>query len=197
MKKVYVNCGGKLNSYNSKKEVMDFFEDCILMSEGSERDRYTTIYFSVKDNLNNNFRFFSDGTKYVYDSDIDPDVLNDNELHLLEKYYGLTKENLLKFKVNHILEQNAKRITDYDLSKYNDIDEMYKKSLSKQEETSFYYLDDNTITCIDTSAKGVDKYWIEDFLLKDYEYADKWLKGEIEYSAYLNDMNIKKEDYNI
>lgn len=52
MKKIYVNCGGELQVFDNKKQVMDFYEDCIMMSEGSERERYTEIYFSVKENLN-------------------------------------------------------------------------------------------------------------------------------------------------
>ena len=47
MSKIFVNCGGQLDVFNDKQEVMDFYEDCILMSEGSERERYTNIYFGV------------------------------------------------------------------------------------------------------------------------------------------------------
>ena len=40
MNKIFVNCGGSLYQYDSKKDVMDFFEDCIYGSEGSERESY-------------------------------------------------------------------------------------------------------------------------------------------------------------
>ena len=77
MNNIYINCGGSLYKYKSKKEAMDFFEDCIYGSEGSERERYTDIYFSLKENLKSNKRCFSDGTKYVYTSDIEPEELNE------------------------------------------------------------------------------------------------------------------------
>ena len=71
MDKIFVNCGGSLYQYDSKKDVMDFFEDCIYGSEGSERERYSNIYFSVKAHLNDSKRCFTDGTSHVYDSYID------------------------------------------------------------------------------------------------------------------------------
>ena len=40
----------------------------------------------------------------------------------------------------------------------------------------------------DTTASGEDKYWCEEFPMKDYEYANKWLNGEIEYGDYLNEI---------
>lgn len=48
MKNIYVNCVGNL-----KKEIMDFFEECIYGSEVSKRERYTNIYFETKLHLNN------------------------------------------------------------------------------------------------------------------------------------------------
>ena len=53
----------------------------------------------------------------------------------------------------------------------------------------FYLLEDNKIICFDTTASGSDKYWCEEFPIKDYEYANKWLNGEIEYSDYLEQKN--------
>ena len=39
MNNIYINCGGNLMIFESKKETMDFFEECIMMCEGSERER--------------------------------------------------------------------------------------------------------------------------------------------------------------
>ena len=79
------NCGGSLYSFNSKKEVMSFFESCINCSEGSERERYTIIYFDVKSNLNTNKRCFSDNTSFVYNSDIKVSEIDDTDEKLLIK----------------------------------------------------------------------------------------------------------------
>ena len=76
MNNIYVNCGGNLMIFESKKETMDFFEECIMMCEGSERERYSNIYFSVKSNLNTDKRCFTDGTSHVYTSKIDPDSID-------------------------------------------------------------------------------------------------------------------------
>ena len=90
MSKVYVNCGGSLYSFNSKKEVMSFFESCINCSEGSERERYTIIYFDVKSNLNTNKRCFSDNTSFVYNSDIKVSEIDDTDEKLLIKNFDIS-----------------------------------------------------------------------------------------------------------
>ena len=54
---------------------------------------------------------------------------------------------------------------------------------------SFFLFEDNKVICFDTTASGSDKYWCEEFPIKDYEYANKWLNGEIEYSDYLEQKN--------
>lgn len=193
---IYVNCGGSLDVYKTKKEVMDFFEDCIMMSEGSERERYTEIYFSVKDNLNTNKRCFTDGSDYVIRGNINPDDIDDKELALLQKNYNVTKDKLYRFRADKILEANHKRIYDFDLEKYDSIDDLYNEYISKRTEKTFYILGNNTITCIDANAKASDNYWVEDFSMRDYDYANKWLNGEIEiddYLKYLKDNNNKKE----
>ena len=127
MNKIFVNCGGSLYQYDSKKDVMDFFEDCIYGSEGSERERY--------------------------------------------------------------LAMNHSRIYPRTMERYNDFDELYDDYLSKTKDNHFYLLEDNKIICFDTTASGSDKYWCEEFPIKDYEYANKWLNGEIEYSDYLEQKN--------
>ncbi|MDO5556925.1 MAG: hypothetical protein Q4G05_01590 [Clostridia bacterium] len=98
MSKIYVNCGGSLDVYNSKQEALDFFEECILMSEGSERERYTVIYFSIKGNLNSNKRCFTDGTDHIYTSNIDPDNIDSQDEKLLKCNYEIDKNKLLRLK---------------------------------------------------------------------------------------------------
>lgn len=186
MDNIYVNCGGSLDVYKSKKAVMNFFEDCIYSSEGAERDRYVNIYFSVKDNLNTSKRCFTDGSDYVTRGNINPEVLDDNELKLLYKNYGVTKEELYRFRADKVMETNHKRIYDFDLKKYDSIEELYNRYISKRDEKTFYILGNKNITCIDTNAKEPDKYWVEEFSMMDYNYANRWLNGEIEIEDYLD-----------
>lgn len=185
MNKVYVNCGGRLVTFDSKKEVLDFYEDCIMMCEGSERERYTNIYFSVKNNLGTDKRCFSDGTDHVFDSNIDPDNVDYNEEKLLKKYFDIDKNDLLYFKANNYLAQNNNRIYQSTIDRYEDIDELYKDYIIKSNEVSFFIMQKDKIICVDATACPPDNYWIEEFDLKDYEYADKWLGQEIEYDEYL------------
>lgn len=191
--KVYVNCGGELQFFNSKKEVLEFYEDCIPMSEGSEKERYTNIYFSVKEHLNDSKRCFTDGTKHVYISDIEPYVIDEIEEELLVNNFDIDKSDLTRFKADKVLREHSNRIYPSTLKRFKDLDVLYDNFLSNSKDTSFYYFDEDNIICIDTSAGGSDRYWEEDFLLEDYEFADKWLKNEIEYEDYLN-IKLKKED---
>ena len=185
MKNIYVNCGGDLMMFESKKETMDFFEDCIMMCEGSERERYTNIYFSVKSNLNTDKRCFTDGTSLVYTSKIDPDIIDFYEESLLKTSYGTDKTDLLMYKANNCLAQEHSRIYQTTVDRYENFGDLYKDYLADKKENTFYILDRDTITCFDTSATPSDNYWVEEFPLKHFEYADKWLKGEIEYDDYL------------
>lgn len=93
---IFINCGGVLDSYNSKKEAMDFFEDCIYCSEGSERERYTEIYFTVKENLKTNENCFSDGTEYVYKSNLDTSKISEKDLKRINKVFDLNLEKKSK-----------------------------------------------------------------------------------------------------
>lgn len=195
MNRIYVNCGGSLDVYKSKDEVMKFFEDCIYASEGAERDRYVNIYFSVKDNLNSSKRCFTDGSDYLTRGNVNPEVLDDNELKLLYKNYGVTENELYKFRADKVLGVNHKRISNYELQKYNSFDEIYTEYISKNSERTLYILEDDKIICIDANAKDPDKYWTEEFFIKDYDYANRWLNGEIEiddYHEYLKNNNPKK-----
>ena len=195
MNNIYVNCGGNLMVFDSKEETLDFFEECILMSEGSERDRYTNIYFSVKSNLNSDRRCFTDGTSHVYISELSPDNIDYYEESLLRTNYGIDKNDLLMFKANTLLAYNFDRIYETTMNRYEDPDDLYESYLKDKDQEKFYYIDRDAILCFDTSCKGKDKYWIEEFPLKDYIYANKWLKEEIEYSQYLESIKeVVKEE---
>ena len=189
MDKIFVNCGGSLYQYDSKKDVMDFCEDCIYGSEGSERERYSNIYFSVKAHLNDSKRCFTDGTSHVYDSDIDPEEIDSLDEDILKTHFCISKDDLLEFKANRCLAMNHSRIYPRTMERYNDFDELYDDYLSKTKDNHFYLFEDNKVICFDTTASGSDKYWCEEFPMKDYEYANKWLNGEIEYSDYLEQKN--------
>jgi hypothetical protein len=92
------------------------------------------------------------------------------------------------------LSKNADKIYQSTLYRYKDLDELYDNYLIDKSITSFYYFDSKKIICIDTSAKGSDRYWEEEFPIKDYKYAEKWLKQEIDFSDYLNK---DKEEYSL
>lgn len=190
MNKIFVNCGGSLYQYDSKEEVMNFFEDCISGSEGSERERYTNIYFSVKEHLNDSKRCFTDGTSYIYDSDIDPNEIDSLDESLLKANFKVTKEDLLLFKANRCLAINHSRIYPRTMERYNNFEELYDDYLSKSKDKYFYLFENDKIICFDTTASGSDKYWCEEFKLEDYEYANKWLNNEIEYEDYLSKAEI-------
>ena len=97
MSNIYVNCGGSLMKFNNKKDTMDFFEDCIYSSEGSERNRYTTIYFEVKEHFNDNQICFTDGTDHVYDSNINPEDVSHDEEKQLRKYFDIVRKTKGKY----------------------------------------------------------------------------------------------------
>lgn len=194
MSKIFVNCGGQLDVFNDKQEVMDFYEDCILMSEGSEKERYTNIYFGVKTHLNDDQICFTDGTDRVYMSKIDPDDITTNEERQLRECFGIDKTDLLKLKIMSELSEHS-YIYPSTLKRYEDNDDLYEDYLSKSKDYSFYFFDNDRIVCIDTlGITNDDKYFIEEFPLEDYKYADKWLKKEIEYTDYLEE---KKQDMEI
>jgi len=189
---IYVNCGGNLQKFKSKDEVMKFYEECILMSEGSERERYSNIYFQVKTHLNDNQRCFTDGTDRVYMTKLDPTEVSKEDEKLLMKYYDIDLNELQKFKVRNELSEHT-YIYPSTLERYENIDDLYDNYLSDKSEHSYFYFDDDRIICIDTNAKGGDKYFEEEFPFEDYEYANKWLKGEIEYDEYLENKNTDLE----
>ena len=194
MNKVYVNCGGSLYFFNSKKEVMSFFENCINCSEGSERERYTIIYFDVKNNLNTNKRCFSDNTSFVYNSDIKVSEIDDTDEKLLIKNFDISKEDLLAFEANNYLyNNNHKRI--HNNKKLESVEEIYDTYIknNKKENRTFYVIYKEKIICIDDNISDTE-YYSQVFPIKDYLYADLWLKGDIEYEDYLSKIKqIEKE----
>lgn len=196
MNKVYVNCGGSLYSFNSKKEVMSFFESCINCSEGSERERYTIIYFDVKSNLNTNKRCFSDNTSFVYNSDIKASEIDDTDEKLLIKNFDISKEDLLAFEANNYLyNNNHNRI--HNNKKLESVEEIYDTYIkdNKKENRTFYVIDKEKIICIADNISDTE-YYSQVFPIKDYLYADLWLKGDIEYEDYLSKIKqIDKEIY--
>lgn len=191
MNKVYVNCGGSLYSFKSKREVMSFFESCIYGSEGSERERYTTIYFDVKNNLNTNKRCFTDGTSRVFSSDIKVNEVDDADKKLLQKNYKITRNDLLRFEAyNYLYDEGHNKIyNSKDLDTIEDIYDYYVKD-NKSKNKTFYLFNEDKIICINDNGSD-DNYYSEEFPIKDYKYADKWLKGEVIDNISLED----KKDY--
>ena len=189
---VYVNCGGDLMKFESKEKTMDFFEDCILMSEGSEKERYTNIYFYTKIHLKDNKRCFTDGTEHIYTSNIEPSEISQEDENLLIQNFNIDKTDLLRFKAINYLSENNNRIYQSTLDRYDNIDELYNDYILKSNEVSFYYIDKkDKIVCIDATALPPENYWVEEFPLEDYEYANDWLGQDLEYSNYLE---MKKKD---
>ena len=174
---------------------MSFFESCINCSEGSERERYTIIYFDVKSNLNTNKRCFSDNTSFVYNSDIKASEIDDTDEKLLIKNFDISKEDLLAFEANNYLyNNNHNRIhNNKKLESVEDIYDTYIKD-NKKENRTFYVIDKEKIICIDDNISDTE-YYTQVFPIKDYLYADLWLKGDIEYEDYLS--KIKQNDKEI
>ena len=193
MNKIYVNCNGNLMQFDSKKDTMNFFEDCIYSSEGSEHERYTKIYFSVKEHLDDNQLCFTDGTDHVFSSRIDPEDVSHEEEKQLRECFDIDKIDLLRFKADNYLAQRNNKIYKSTLDRYDDIEDLYNDYITKSDEVSFYYFDEyDQIVCIDATACPPDNYWVEEFPLEDYEYADKWLGQELEYNDYLDE---KRKEY--
>ena len=48
-KEVICVCYGHEHKFNSTKEAKAFFLDCMMGSEGSERERYTNIYCQLEE----------------------------------------------------------------------------------------------------------------------------------------------------
>ena len=44
-------CYGTERTFDDRQEAVDFYENCVMNSEGSERDRYVEILIDLKDHL--------------------------------------------------------------------------------------------------------------------------------------------------
>ena len=187
---VFVNCGGSLYWYRNKNVALEFYEDCILGSEGSERSRYTDIYFDIKCNLKTNKRCFSDCTDVIFRTNIEPETIDIDTEQLLILNYGVTKLDLYKIVANNYLSKNH---IELDTDKYENIETIYDFYIKNtlDDKKTYYYIKDKSIVCIDDKSSN-DEYWVEDFPVEDYKYADMWLKGNIEYRDYLNKKINKK-----
>lgn len=87
---------GELTTFNSRKEAMDFYLQCMTFSEGSERERYSMIYTDL-----------ANGEEYASDSwDEDP------EIYKIGKYTGDHTEEVKKLdkpvKYSEYKKQNLK-----------------------------------------------------------------------------------------
>lgn len=50
--KILTICYGKVNVYNSRNEAKKFYLECMLSSDGSEHERYSTIYQDLEQGFN-------------------------------------------------------------------------------------------------------------------------------------------------
>ncbi len=50
---IVVECYGSKQTFSSRKKAMDYFLEGMMCSEGSEHERYETIYFQLARGLNN------------------------------------------------------------------------------------------------------------------------------------------------
>lgn len=180
---IFVNCGGNLMEFKSNSDAKNFFLECMNCCEGSERERYTTIYLELQ---NSNCRFASDHSSQIYRTSIDLEQLNIKDYNELKKNYDLTDEDINYIQANYKLGKISKRIFNSDIRKYNNDFEEYYNNQPECNKVDKYYLidsDTNKIICFDYR---LPEYFCEEFELKDYNYAYKWLNDEIEYDEYLN-----------
>ncbi len=47
--KIVCKCYGKEQEFTSRKKAIDFYLDCMMNSDGAERDRYTNIYLDLQE----------------------------------------------------------------------------------------------------------------------------------------------------
>ncbi len=90
--------------------------------------------------------------------------------------------NDLESQVDELLGESHTKIPNDVL---DSVDDIYDDYLADQKGDKFYAIQGDKILTFDTNASGSDKYWEEEFPISDYEDANKWLNGEIEYSDYL------------
>ena len=95
---IYTVCYDSLSIYNNKKDAIKFYNDCYMMSEGAERERYASILFD----LNNDKRKATDNISN-YSREIYIHTRNYNERPLkvnLDKKLSL--EECIKYYKNNL-----------------------------------------------------------------------------------------------
>lgn len=90
--------------------------------------------------------------------------------------------NDLKSQVDELLGKSHTKIPNDVLGS---VDDIYDDYLADQKGDKFYAIEGDKILTFDTDVNGSEKYWEEEFPISDYEDANKWLNGEVEYSDYL------------
>lgn len=187
---VYINCSYNLMLFQSNNEAQEFFLYCIYGSEGAERDRYTNIYLDLKSGN----RFISDGSEFITSSRINFTDIPYNDLIHIKKIYNLDDNEIYSFMADEELKKVGKRIYSFDFkndSNGNFLDFYNNQKYSKTDKFYMFSDDKTIITCFDVYDSEL--YYIEDFDMKDYQMAFKWLNNEIEYDEYLEYKN-KEED---
>ena len=66
MEEVYTNCYGSLSVYKNKNDALKFYNECFLLSEGAERERYASILFAINNNESIAYDNFSKNCREIY-----------------------------------------------------------------------------------------------------------------------------------
>ncbi len=66
MEEVYTNCYGSLSVYKNKNDALKFYNECYLLSEGAERERYASILFALNNNESIAYDNFSNTCGEIY-----------------------------------------------------------------------------------------------------------------------------------
>lgn len=98
--------------------------------------------------------------------------------------------NDLKSQVDELLGKSHTKIPNDVLGS---VDDIYDDYLADQKGDKFYAIEGDKILTFDTDVNGSERYWEEEFPISDYEDANKWLNGEVEYSDYLESKKDSQE----
>ena len=66
MGEIYTNCYGSLSVYKNKNDALKFYNECYLLSEGAERERYASILFALNNNESIAYDNFSKNCREIY-----------------------------------------------------------------------------------------------------------------------------------
>lgn len=66
MEEVYTNCYGSLSVYKNKNDALKFYNECFLLSEVAERERYASILFAINNNESIAYDNFSKNCREIY-----------------------------------------------------------------------------------------------------------------------------------